>query len=158
MLDQFSLGDLYILGCVASWATYSLLGKKVMEGMTPLGAVTWSSILGCVMLFPAALFTGLSADLARAGGVEWLSIIYLGVFGTGLGFTWYYQGIRALGPSRAGVFINLVPVNAVLMGWLILSEPIGLSLILGSALVLTGVWLVNRPAPTSPHADLAQAD
>ena len=156
ILDEASAGDLFILGCVATWAAYSLLGKKVMEGMTPLGAVTWSSLLGCLMLLPAALAAGLAGDLARAGNQEWGAVVYLGIFGTGLGFTWYYQGIRALGPSRAGVFINLVPVNAVIMGNLILDEAIGWSLLAGAGLVLTGVWLVNRPASSSPLACLAE--
>lgn len=156
ILDQTSPGDLFILGCVGSWAAYSLLGKKVMEGMTPLGAVTWSSLLGCLMLLPAALASGLAHDLARAGSTQWGAVAYLGIFGTGLGFTWYYQGIRALGPSRAGVFINLVPVNAVIMGNLILGESIGWSLLAGAGLVLTGVWLVNRPASSSPLARLAE--
>jgi drug/metabolite transporter (DMT)-like permease len=66
-----------------------------------------------------------------------------------LGFTWYYEGIQALGPSRAGVFLNLVPVSAVALGWLILGEPLAPSLLAGGALILAGVWLTNtarRPA------------
>ncbi len=156
IVDRVSAGDLWILGCIGSWTAYSLLGKKVMEHMTPLGAVTWSSLLGCLLLLPAALATGLASDLAQAGPAEWGAVVYLGVFGTGLGFTWYYQGIRSLGPARAGVFINLVPVNAVVMGWLILGESVGWSLLAGAGLVLTGVWLVNRPAPSSPLARLAE--
>lgn len=156
VLDEVSAGDLYIVCCVLSWAAYSLLGKKVMEGMTPLAAVTWSSLLGCLLLMPAALATGLAGDVARATPTQWASAAYLGVFGTGLGFTWYYQGIKALGPSRAGVFVNLVPICAVVMGWSMLGESIGLSLVAGAALVFLGVWLVNRPAPTSPLAELAE--
>ena len=137
-------GDLFIVGCVFSWAAYSLLGGTVMARMTPLSAVTWSCILGMVLLLPASLSQGLAADVARANLTDWGNLLFLGVAATGVAFTWYYRGIRELGASRAGVFINLVPVFAVFLGWAILDEPIGLSLVTGAVLVLCGVWLTNR--------------
>jgi drug/metabolite transporter (DMT)-like permease len=137
-------GDLFIVGCVFSWAAYSILGGRAMSRLTPLSAVTWSCILGMCMLLPVSLAMGLAADAARASLTDWGNILFLGVAATGVAFTWYYRGIRELGASRAGVFINLVPVFAVALGWLILDEPIGLSLATGAALVLTGVWLTNR--------------
>ena len=59
--------------------------------------------------------------------------------------TWYYAGIRAIGAARAGIFINLVPVFAIAMGYVILDEPVTSSLISGGAMVISGVWLANRP-------------
>lgn len=138
-------GDLYILGCVVSWTAYSLIGKKAMERFSPFSAVTWSCIAGCAMLFVPALVTGLPGEIASAGPKQWLNTIYLGVFATGLGFSWYYSGVKALGPSRAGVFINLVPMFAVLMAFLILGERPGATLLFGGAIVVAGVWLTNRP-------------
>ncbi|MCP3952575.1 MAG: DMT family transporter, partial [Desulfobacterales bacterium] len=75
---------------------------------------------------------------------EWTSIIYLGLFGTVIGFVWYYEGIRQIGALRAGLFINFVPVSAITLAYLILAEPITLSLLMGAGLVLTGVYLTNR--------------
>jgi drug/metabolite transporter (DMT)-like permease len=71
----------------------------------------------------------------------------LGFFGTALGFQWYYEGIRAIGPSRAGVFINLVPVSAMSLSYLLLDEKLSPSLLAGAILVLAGVYLTNRPHP-----------
>jgi drug/metabolite transporter (DMT)-like permease len=134
-------GDAAILGCVASWSAYSLLGKAVMGRLTPLGAVAWSSLAGALLLLPAALAEGLTPAAYPLSA--WLGLAYLGFCGTVLGFTWFYEGIRAVGASRAGVFINLVPVSAVLQAWLILGEPVDASLLAGGALVLAGVWLTN---------------
>ncbi|MGE4505480.1 MAG: DMT family transporter [Desulfovibrionaceae bacterium] len=152
MLEGLGAGDLFILGCVFAWVAYSLMGKQVMGALTPLAAVTWSCILGTAMLLPVALWAGLGAELARATPLELACCAYLGIFGTGLGFTWYYEGILRFGASRAGVFINLVPVNAVAMGWLVLGEGVDLSLLFGTALILTGVWLVNKPPRLRPAA------
>jgi len=76
---------------------------------------------------------------------EWISIFYLGFFGTVLGFVWYYEGIKKIGPTRAGLFINFVPVTAIILAFLILKEPLTLSLLVGALFVCSGVYLTNRP-------------
>jgi len=138
-------GELCLLGCVASWVTYSLIGKVIMKDFSPLAAVTYSCLIGgAALALPAYLkdLPGLAGDFYA---IDWLGILYLGFFGTVLGFFWYYEGILAIGPSRASVFINFVPVSGVFFGWLLLGEAINLSLILGAAMVIVGVWLTNRP-------------
>ena len=142
-------GDLFILGCVATWAAYTIAGGRVMRQSTPLAAVTWSCIIGCAMLLPPALATGLAEQALRADWVIWANLLFLGVGATGLAFTWYYDGILALGAPRASVFINFVPVFATLLGVLILGEAVGAALVLGGAMVLCGVVLANRPAPAN---------
>jgi len=140
-----SRGDFMILGCVASWTAYSLGGRAVMKSVSPLTAVAWSSIFGTIMLFPAALADGLMTDIIRARAIDWVCIVYLGALATALAYFWYYQAISTIGASRAGIFINTVPVFAVVMGFLLLGEPIHLSLITGGLMVVTGVYLTNRP-------------
>ena len=61
-----------------------------------------------------------------------------------ISFIWYYQGIKQLGPSRASMFINVVPVSAVLMAFFILAEPLEASLLWGTVLVTVGLFLTNR--------------
>ena len=139
-----STGDLCIFGCVAAWAAYTLAGKKAMERIAPYSAVTWSCILGALMLLPPALAMGLTRDVAAAPPAAWGLVAFFGILATGFGFSWYYEGVKALGPTKAGVFINLVPVVAVFLGWLLLGEPLSPTLALGGGLVLGGVWLTNR--------------
>jgi len=71
-------------------------------------------------------------------------LAYLAVFGTVLGFLWYYEGIQAIGATKASLFINFVPVSAILMAFVILREPVTLSLLSGGMLVTGGVFLTNR--------------
>ncbi|MEF2230880.1 MAG: EamA family transporter [Pseudodesulfovibrio sp.] len=137
-------GDVMILGCVVSWVAYSLGGRSAMKKMPPLTAVTWSCIIGTLFLLPAALPNGLVEDVLRARPVDWGCIFFLGALATSLAYFWYYQAIAVIGASRAGIFINTVPVFAVLMGFLLLGEPIHLSLLAGGAMVITGVYLTNR--------------
>ena len=142
--QALSWGDLAIFGCVASWVTYLLVGKVTMQTLSPHAAVTWSCLAGTVALLPFSLAEGLVDYLFRISWTLWASLFYLGVFGTVLGFTWFYQGVKEIGPSRAAVFINFVPIWAILSGFLILGEALSLTLILGAAMVSSGVYLTNR--------------
>jgi len=138
----FGRGELFIFGCVASWVAYSLLGKSVMSDLSPLVAVTYSSVVGAVCLLPPAVVEGLF-DSGAYSFDAWASVFYLGFFGTVLGFVWYYEGIKRIGPVRAGLFINFVPVSAVLLAFLILDEPLSVSLLVGVTLVSSGVYLTT---------------
>ena len=137
-------GEVMIFGCVVSWVAYSLIGKVVLQGIGPLTAVTCAALVGTALLLPAALAEGMAADCGNYGLADWGCLAYLGVFGTVLGFVWYYQGIAAIGPGRASLFINFVPVSAILSAWLILDEPVTLSLLTGALMVSVGVYLTNR--------------
>jgi len=139
------LGELYIFGCVASWVVFSLIGKAVMEDLSPLRSVAYSSIAGTFFLAAPALFEG-GFSFLHYSLLEWANIFYLGFFGTVLGFLWYYQGIQKIGPTRAGLFINFVPISAILLAFLFLGEPLTTSLLIGTVLVSSGVYLTNRPA------------
>ncbi len=138
-------GELLIFGCVASWVSYSLIGKIAMRDIRPVSAVTYACLIGSAALLPPALAEGMAGNLGCYSLAAWMSIVYLGFFGTCLGFIWYYEGIREIGPSKAAVFINFVPISAVIMSFFLLGEPVDLSLLVGGALVLSGIYLANRP-------------
>jgi drug/metabolite transporter (DMT)-like permease len=142
--EHVGLGEIYIFGCVASWVAYSLIGKAVMRDLSPLHSVTLSVIAGTLMLATPAYMEGILHDIAHYRWLEWGSFTYLGACGTVLGFIWYYQGIRAIGPTKAGLFINFVPISAILLAFFLLNEPVTLSLAFGVLLVSIGVYLANK--------------
>ena len=138
------LGELYIFCCVLSWVAYSLIGKAMMTDFSPLVLVAYSSVIGSVALSVPACINGVIRHLTHYSATDWVGIFYLAFFGTVLGFVWYYEGIKKIGPTKAGLFINLVPASAVVLAYLILSEPITLSLLIGAILVTSGLYLTNR--------------
>ncbi|MFZ0610635.1 MAG: DMT family transporter [Desulfobacterales bacterium] len=142
----FGLGELLIFGCVLSWVTFSLVGRSVLETLSPLAAIFYASLVGTAALFLPACGEGLLSSIGRYRAIDWLAIFYLGFFGTVAGFVWYYDGIKKIGPTKAGLFINFVPVSAVVLAFFVLSEPITPSLLVGTLLVVSGVFLTNRRA------------
>ena len=144
VLLHFSTGDKALLGALCCWAVYSVLGKKVLNTLSPLVSVTYSALIGTLMLAPIALLT---TDYSLAGSFSpsaWLGIIYLAIPGTVIAFLLFYQGIKELGVVQAGIFINLIPVSALILSILMLGETPDINMFSGTALVIAGVFLVNR--------------
>ena len=139
----FGWGDVMIFGCVLSWVAFSLIGKTVIAHVSPLTAITYASTVGALLLLFPAIMDGVFANLGSYTIHDWSNILFLGIFGTAIGFVWYYQGIEYIGATRAGLFINLVPISAILLAFLLLGEPITVSLLVGTVLVLSGVYLTN---------------
>ena len=137
-------GELLIFGAVFSWAAYTLVGKLALKGLSPLAATTWAALWGCGLLGLGALWETAQAGWPAITLSHVAAMAYLGVFGTALGFVWYYQGVLALGPARAAVYNNLVPVWGVTLGILLLGERLLPSMLVGGVMVVLGVLITNR--------------
>lgn len=140
IFNQIGEGDLYMFGCPVSWAIYTIVGRETLKVSTPLVATAWGSVLGIILLFIFS-FSETYPDVVPLN--VWLSIIYLGVFGTVIAFVWYYDGIKQIGPSRASIFNNLVPVFALMLSGIILKESISWYSWIGILFVISGIITSN---------------
>lgn len=143
----FGFGDLMIFLCVISWVAFSLIGKAVVARIPPLTAVSYASTVGALLLLIPAVMDGMFGSIGNYTFLDWGNIAFLGIFGTAIGFVWYYEGIEHIGATRAGLFINFVPISAIIMAFFLLGEPITGSLVIGTVLVLSGVYLTNHGLP-----------
>lgn len=144
-------GDLLILGCALMWSLYTLIGRRGTESLARrrLGALVmtaYACAAGFLMLLALALLENPTQLVPHYPSAAWAAILFLGLMGTTLGFTWFSAAVQQLGAQRASIFINLVPVAAVLQGAWLLDEAVDVSLLAGGALVIAGVWLIQRPS------------
>jgi drug/metabolite transporter (DMT)-like permease len=139
------LGELMMLCAVTSWALYTVIGRKLLVGLSPLAATNYAAIWGTLMLglVAAPQLSGLTAD--QFGWKVIVALLYLGVLGTALAFVWYYISIKKLGTAITSIFTNLVPVFGVLISVLLLGEPLLMSMLVGGAVAIAGVMMVSRP-------------
>ena len=80
----------------------------------------------------------------------WLMLAFVGCFNSALGFLWYYEAVVALGAMTSSAYINLVPVFGIVFSALLLGETASPALLLGGALVIAGLFLLERsPAAKS---------
>jgi drug/metabolite transporter (DMT)-like permease len=140
MAGGLGLGDLYVLGCALSWVIYTLLGSRVST-FPPVARTAYSTWMGSLLILLAGL--GTPPQISAWPPMVWVAVVFLGLGGTTLAFLLFLQGIAAIGASRASIFINLVPVFGILFSTLLLGEPLTLPTLLGGAIVLSGVGLIN---------------
>jgi drug/metabolite transporter (DMT)-like permease len=141
---EIGRGDLYIFGGMLSLAAFSIIGKIVLRELAPRLAITYAFLIGtAVLAVPTVLQGGLAGILRYSLGV-WLSLAYLGLMGSVVAFILYYQGIQSIGPSKTAIFINLVPIWAMVLSTVILKETITAPLVIGAAMVIGGVFLTSR--------------
>ncbi|MCC6197681.1 MAG: DMT family transporter [Burkholderiales bacterium] len=147
-------GEVVLFGCPVAWAANALIARRMLPDMSPVAATTWSALAGGAMLAGAAAVSGPLVPVG-ASWQAWAALVFLGTFGTAVALVLFYDGVRRIGAARTAVFINLVPVFAVALGVLALGEPLELSMLVGGALVIGGVLLLNRPEPRGGAASHA---
>ena len=135
--------DFWLIGCVALWALYTACLRWQPQGLDPL------AFMLAVML--AGMLTGLPAylvDLAAGGGARpnaafVLGVLYLGAFPSVVCYILWNRSVRAVGPTKAGVYLNLIPLLGAGMASALLGEQLHLYHVVGLALILGGVWLAT---------------
>ncbi|WGD29926.1 DMT family transporter [Ancylobacter sp. WKF20] len=146
---DFHGGDLVLFLGISAFALYAVLLKRFPVGLSAAAALTVSIPFGLIALAPVAAWelatTPLAVD-AREAGTAGLLILYVASLPT-LGFVLWAKGVAVLGPTRAGQFLQLMPVFGAGLAVGVLGEALHLYHALGFALVLGGLALRDRRLP-----------
>lgn len=135
--------DLWILGTVVSWVSYTLIGRTITGEIENLAATSYAIWSGLFCLAAYAAFA--QAPVPDVFTPAFLGVsAFLGLLGTTVSFVFYLKGIQQIGASRATVFLNLVPVFSVLSSTLFLAEPLTIPTLAGGVITIAGVRLLNR--------------
>jgi drug/metabolite transporter (DMT)-like permease len=133
------------LGAVSAlcWALGTVFFKKYEARVSTLWAVAVPFVAG------GAVLTAFGLSVEEWGEITWntpfvASILYSGLVGISLAWVIWFALVRAGEASRVASYIFVVPLTAVLIGVLFLDEPLGYTLLIGAAFVVSGIYLVNR--------------
>jgi drug/metabolite transporter (DMT)-like permease len=127
----------------ACWSVYTVSGKALVERYPPL------LVVGVAMMF-AGLFSlafvrpALIAQLPALPASFWWSALFLAWPCTVFAFSVWFGALERMSASRVAGFVYLVPMFAVTFSRWLLDEPITPALVVGAAILVGGVWLVNR--------------
>lgn len=142
--SQYNPGDLIMLGTIFSWGIYTTYARRLMERISPLAVTTYTYIAGAFFLVIAsALSEWKTWTPANVTLGSWLAIAYQTTTGT-LAHFWFVDAVATIGPSRAGVFLNLVPVMAIVLAVVFLHEPLTPPHFVGGAIVIGGIIVAAR--------------
>jgi len=129
-----------------NWAIYTVAGKPLVERHPPL------LVAGTAMMF-AGLFSLLflrPSFLARLPALPasfWWSVLFLAWPCTVFAFVVWFSALGRMPAGRVAGFVYLVPMFAVASSRLLLNEPVTPALLVGAAILVGGIWLVNRRKP-----------
>jgi drug/metabolite transporter (DMT)-like permease len=141
---RLNTGDLWMLVAVVLWAVYSVLLRRRPAELPPLALHTTSVAAGTLWMLPAYGWqathgAGLPTSLAA-----WIAIGFVAIFSSALAHALWVRGVASIGPSRAGVFIHLLPLFGAVLAITFLGERFATYHAVGAALVLCGVVLTSR--------------
>jgi drug/metabolite transporter (DMT)-like permease len=131
---------------------YTIALKRLSARYHPFFLTAVQAWVGSLFFLPFLLLPGTHLP-SRFVAVPALSIIYLGVFVTLLAYALYNFGVSRIPANQATSYVNLVPVFAVLLGWLILDEHFRPMQYLASSLVFVGVILSQQKQPRSASVE-----
>ena len=140
------VGEWMILGCVACWVSYTLLGRWVMDGVDALSATAVTSTLGALMLLTTSLVIEGPQGFVSAfhsSTKAWGALLFLAWGATALAYAWYFSGVKSLGAGAASGYITLVPVIGVILSALLLGESVESSMLIGGAMAVLGTAVMN---------------
>jgi drug/metabolite transporter (DMT)-like permease len=137
-------GDLLAVGAAGMWAIFNLTARRVVGLLSP--AVTNATIysLSGLVLLAVGLSESPAAQLAAAPATVWLGIVVMALLSSVAAGQLFLSGVRAVGVSRAVVFIYLVPVLTAVLAAIALGERFVAAQAIGGAAVLLGVALASR--------------
>lgn len=134
-----------ILLCVVAGLAYALavLVQKPALARVSSFQVTWLGVVAAtIACLPFAPLLANEATRAGAAAIAWT--VYLGAVPTAIGFATWSFALRRTSAGRTASLNYLIPVVAIILGWLILSETPPLLALVGGALCITGVYIARR--------------
>jgi drug/metabolite transporter (DMT)-like permease len=141
---SFVFGVLLALLSTLSWSFGTVYTSKQKLSTDILFAVGLQMLIAGVVILTVCGLTGKYANLADTGHASWLALAYLIVFGSLLAYSAYVFAISKLPPAQVSIYAYINPIVAVALGWLLLQEKMNTNMALGTAITLSGVWLVNK--------------
>jgi drug/metabolite transporter (DMT)-like permease len=136
-------GDLLVLASTVNWAVYSVLGHATLRRVGPARATAGAMLLGWLMLLPIFVARGGWRDVALLSPAGWIAVLFLGVACSGLGYLLWYGALERVEASRVATLLYLEPLVTLAAASVLIGEPIGATTVLGGAVVLGGVALVQ---------------
>lgn len=137
-------GDRLILLSAPNWAIFSVLSRRGLKRHPAARMMFYVMGLGWLLTTPL-LATGPGlGELAKLTGAGWAGLAFLGIFCSGVAYIFWYDALRAMPASQVGALLYFEPLVAVVVARLVLGEAIAPLSLVGGALILFGVWIVDR--------------
>jgi len=139
----FNFGDLLMIVACVFYASYTV-GLRKLPPLSSMSLFTMMAFWAFVFSLPLTAAEIVHGSFQAPSLRGWGVIALVTLFPSFLAQIFFIQGVTIIGPGRAGIFVNLVPVFAALMAVFILGEPFEIFHAIALSMVLGGIWLSER--------------
>ncbi|MDR1407166.1 MAG: DMT family transporter [Tannerella sp.] len=145
VLKMSPLGDILAFSAICCWAVYCLLVKKLRCSYNALFITRRLFLYGLLTLSPCFFFEPFHFEveiLQRT--VVWSNLLFLGLIASSLCYVMWNSAIRELGIVKTNSYLYFSPVVTIVTAAIVLSEHLTVFILLGTALILSGLWLAGK--------------
>ena len=147
LVGDLNGAEFSFLLCALVWAALTLISQRSHAVIHPVHYSFFIAVFATVIFFFIALPYEVMA-VADEGLAFWSALLYLAVFGQTVATTIYFIASGKLGSAHASSYMFLVPIFALATSYFLLEESVELHIVIGGAVTLFGVYLINRSQRT----------
>lgn len=141
---DFNKGDILMLVAVVMWAAYSVYSKKIMPNYSPITLTFYSFLFCTVILIPFVAYENPAKFISTVPASAYIAVVYMSIFPSVIGYLVQQMSIKAIGPSKTSIFINLVPVFSIILSVIILGETATIIKLFTTLLIIAGVYICQK--------------
>lgn len=137
------IGDAIVIVAMLCWSLYSVAAQPLLRRHSPLTVTGWSMAIGATCYVLIAVPSFVSTDWSSISTRSWWLMTGSSVLSLAFAYMIWYTAVQRIGSSRTAMYSNLTPIVAMIVGFLWLGEPITRGQMVGTAAILTGVFVTR---------------
>ncbi len=141
--NQFMVGCVLVLLSAFCWASYSVVGKKLLAKYDPFTVTAYAFVFGTVLYLPF-VFTDMVSVIQNVSFNGWMAVLYLAVLCSVFGYVAWYYALSKVDAGKAAVFLNFIPLFTIMLSLLLINEVPNLVFLAGAGLIIFGVYLAQK--------------
>jgi len=147
-----------ILSVIAtlSWGIGTIFVARKKLNINPYYGMGWQMMLAAPFIFLMSVANGKNISLTAIPMQTWLAIAYLVIIGSCIAFVCFIYSMRNLPAAIASLYAYINPIVAMIVGSILLSEKLTINILIGTAITIIGVYLVNHSLKEVPTTELIE--
>jgi len=142
-------GDFLVLLSSPNWALFTVLSKRIVGRLPPALMLMYVMLAGWLAIVPLFVLSGGLNQVPHLTGAGWGGVLFLGLLCSGVAYVFWYDALDVAGASQVAAFLYIEPFVTLIVAAGVIGEAITWASLVGGAIILLGVWLVNRSVPVS---------
>lgn len=144
--SSIHIGDFIMLLSVLNWAIFLIISRRVLKkDLSPSFVIFWEMFFALIVATSFTVLIGSDfSTVAYFSSGTWIALIFLGAFSSALAYIFWFKALSTFTVTKVAVFQFIQPIVGVIISYFLIGERFTPWLFVGGAMILCGVWLVNK--------------